>query len=103
MTEEIFREEPYRREAQAKVAGVSTEGIRLDRTVFYPRGGGQAGDAGVLVMADGTRIAIADTVKSSPSPLGEGGVRVRDLPSPQPSPKGEGAPNPASPGRAARR
>ena len=29
------------------VAGVDGRGIHLDRTVFYPRGGGQAGDAGV--------------------------------------------------------
>ena len=79
MTEEIFREEPYRREAQAKVVGVSTEGVRLDRTVFYPRGGGQAGDAGTLMLADGTQIAIADTVKSSPSPLGEGRGEGRDI------------------------
>lgn len=64
MTEEIFREEPYRREAAAKVLAVAPEGIRLDRTVFYPRGGGQAGDAGTLETADGASIAIADTVKA---------------------------------------
>lgn len=63
MTEEIFREEPYRAEAEASVAGVDARGIVLDRTNFYPRGGGQAGDAGTLVRADGTSIAIADTVK----------------------------------------
>ena len=68
MTEEIFREEPYRRETAATVVGVAPDGIRLDRTVFYPRGGGQAGDAGELVLADATAIAIADTVKSSLAP-----------------------------------
>jgi misacylated tRNA(Ala) deacylase len=35
----------------------------LDRTVFYPLGGGQAGDSGTLVLADGTVLAIADTRK----------------------------------------
>jgi misacylated tRNA(Ala) deacylase len=42
---------------------MTDQGIVLDRTVFYPLGGGQAGDAGVLVLADGTEIAIADTRK----------------------------------------
>ena len=31
--------------------------------MFYPLGGGQAGDAGVLVLADGSELAIADTRK----------------------------------------
>ncbi len=35
----------------------------LDRTVFYPLGGGQAGDTGVLVLADGTELPIIDTRK----------------------------------------
>lgn len=65
MTEEIFREEPYRRETAATIAGVEPGGIRLDRTVFYPRGGGQAGDAGTLALGDGSQLAIADTVKGA--------------------------------------
>src|ERR1700688_1375893 len=63
MTQEIFREEPYRAEAEASVARVDERGIVLDRTNFYPRGGGQAGDAGTLVRHDGAGIVIADTVK----------------------------------------
>ena len=63
MTEAIFREAPYERENPAVVAGVDERGIRLDRTVFYPRGGGQAGDTGSIALADGRAIAIADTVK----------------------------------------
>jgi misacylated tRNA(Ala) deacylase len=72
MTQEIFREDAYAREVEAKVVSIDAAGIRLDRTVFYPRGGGQAGDAGTLVLADGAAIVIADTVKTAPSPLGEG-------------------------------
>jgi misacylated tRNA(Ala) deacylase len=36
--------------------------------VFYPLGGGQAGDAGQLILADGSRIEIADTRKSKEHP-----------------------------------
>jgi misacylated tRNA(Ala) deacylase len=36
----------------------------LDRTVFYPLGGGQAGDGGVLALPDGRTLAIADTRKA---------------------------------------
>jgi misacylated tRNA(Ala) deacylase len=65
MTEELYREEPYCRQAQATVVRFDGAGIVLDRTVFYPRGGGQAGDAGSLVRADGSTVAIADTVKGA--------------------------------------
>ena len=63
MTQELYREEPYRAEAEASVVRVDERGIVMDRTNFYPRGGGQAGDAGSIVRANGTEIAIADTVK----------------------------------------
>jgi misacylated tRNA(Ala) deacylase len=63
MTEAIWRSEPYRRETAARVVRADASGIVLDRTVFYPRGGGQAGDAGEIVRGDGAVIAIADTVK----------------------------------------
>ena len=62
-TEELFREDAHLTECDARVVAVDERGVRLDRTVFYPQGGGQAGDAGELVRFDGTRIAIADTRK----------------------------------------
>lgn len=71
MTESLFRDDAYRRENEAVLLGADERGIWLDRTVFYPRSGGQAGDCGTLVLADGSTFAIADTTKS-PSPLGEG-------------------------------
>jgi len=37
--------------------------VRLDRTVFYPQGGGQAGDAGVLLLDDGRILPVVDTRK----------------------------------------
>jgi misacylated tRNA(Ala) deacylase len=62
-TEELFREDAYRTESPARVVACDARGIVLDRTVFYPRGGGQAGDSGALVRDDGSSIAITDTVK----------------------------------------
>jgi len=61
MTEPLFREDPYLRGCEARVVAVGADGIELDRTVFYPMGGGQPGDSGVLSRADGTRIPILDT------------------------------------------
>jgi misacylated tRNA(Ala) deacylase len=63
MTQDLFRSDAYLTECTATVTAISDQGIALDRTVFYPLGGGQAGDAGVLVLADGTEISIADTRK----------------------------------------
>jgi misacylated tRNA(Ala) deacylase len=63
MTQDLFRENAYLKECPATVTAVGEQGIVLDRTVFYPLGGGQAGDSGVLVMADGRELAIADTRK----------------------------------------
>ncbi|MFN7190616.1 MAG: alanyl-tRNA editing protein [Rhodospirillales bacterium] len=68
MTEELFREDAYLKTATAQVIAATPAGIVLDRTIFYPMGGGQPGDTGTLVRADGTRLAIADTRK------GEGGI-----------------------------
>src|SRR5437868_4954632 len=67
MTEELFREDSYLKECRATVVAVDEQGIVLDRTVFYPLGGGQAGDAGVLMLADGRELAIADTRKCKDS------------------------------------
>jgi misacylated tRNA(Ala) deacylase len=63
MTELLFRDDAYLRSCPARVIAVDERGIRLDRTVFYPTGGGQPGDTGVLRLADGTTIAIVDAVK----------------------------------------
>jgi len=63
MTELIFRDNAYEQSCTARVVAVDQRGIRLDRTVFYPTGGGQPGDTGTLTSAGGTDIAITDTVK----------------------------------------
>jgi len=62
MTEELFREDSYLKSAEATVLAVTDAGIVLDRTVFYPSGGGQPGDSGVLKWAGG-EARIVDTQK----------------------------------------
>lgn len=63
MTEDLFREDAQARCCEARVTAIDALGVRLDRTVFYPQGGGQAGDAGELRLADGGSVPIADTRK----------------------------------------
>jgi misacylated tRNA(Ala) deacylase len=61
MTEALFRGDAYLRDTPAKVLFAEPRGIVLDRTVFYPQGGGQAGDRGVLAF-DGSSIPIVNTI-----------------------------------------
>lgn len=60
MTQELFREDSYMKECEATVIDAGPDGIVLDRTVFYPMGGGQPGDSGTLSW-DGGSVTIADT------------------------------------------
>lgn len=59
----LFREDAYLKSCEAVVTAVDERGIRLNRTVFYPLGGGQLGDVGHFRLADGSSIEIVDTVK----------------------------------------
>ncbi len=65
MTDELFRDDATLLQCSATLTGVSEAGLTLDRTVFYPQGGGQAGDTGRLVRADGASLAIVDTRKGA--------------------------------------
>ena len=62
MTEELFREDSYLKSCTAKVLASSPDGVVLDRTVFYPTGGGQPGDSGTL-SGPGGAVAITEAVK----------------------------------------
>jgi misacylated tRNA(Ala) deacylase len=65
MTELLFREDAYAKSCEARVVAADESGIRLDRTVFYPMGGGQPGDTGKLRLADGSEIPIVDALKGA--------------------------------------
>jgi misacylated tRNA(Ala) deacylase len=59
----LFREDAYSRSCTSTVLGVTPEGgVIVDRTVFYAQGGGQPGDVGAVVRADGERVEITNTV-----------------------------------------
>ena len=62
MTEELCATDAYLRSCDAAVVAVSEEGVMLNRTVFYARGGGQPGDTGALRW-DAGEVRITDTVK----------------------------------------
>jgi misacylated tRNA(Ala) deacylase len=64
-TELLFRDDAYLKTATAKVVAADNGVVVVDRTIFYPLGGGQPGDTGFLTRANGERIAIADTRKGA--------------------------------------
>lgn len=65
MTEPLYRTDPYLRAAAARVTALTETGaVVVDRSVFYPAGGGQPGDAGHLEWSGG-RLAIVDAVKAA--------------------------------------
>ena len=62
-TERLFETDPYRQSCATRIVAVHPEAVELEATVFYPEGGGQPGDAGVLRLADGRELRVTDTRK----------------------------------------
>ena len=60
MTEELFREDSDLKSCKAKVVAVEGNRVELDRTVFYPTGGGQPGDQGFLRTITGMFSPVVD-------------------------------------------
>ena len=79
-TEELFRDDATLLQCEATVLALVEHGIVLDRSVFYPLGGGQAGDSGELSCADGRRVPIVDTRKHKGWPGALAHVPAPDAP-----------------------
>src|ERR1700761_7524342 len=62
-TELLFRDDAYLQSCPARIVAADASGIRLDRTVVYPMGGGHPGDRGTLRLEDGRAVAIAESRK----------------------------------------
>ncbi|GAB4476668.1 MAG: alanyl-tRNA editing protein AlaXM [Anaerolineae bacterium] len=70
MTELLYQTDSYIAEFEAVVTAVDAEsrGVILDRTAFYPGGGGQPADRGLLVI-DGVQYRVAQARKAGPDVL----------------------------------
>jgi misacylated tRNA(Ala) deacylase len=58
MTTTLFREDSYLKECDATTIAVDHNAIILDRTIFYPMGGGQPGDTGIINWDTGSAIVL---------------------------------------------
>jgi len=63
MTELLFRDDAYATEFEAEVLSARPGAVVLDRSLFYPEGGGQPGDTGLLRLADGRELKVTDARK----------------------------------------
>ena len=60
MTEKVFYQDSYQKTHQSEVVEVLEQGVILAATIFYPLGGGQPGDTGILTI-DGRDYRVSDT------------------------------------------
>lgn len=65
----LYQTDSYLREFDATVVESVADGVVLDRTAFYPGGGGQPSDRGILVEQDGTRYRVAELGRGDTGPV----------------------------------
>ena len=63
MTEQLYLTDSSRRRVEATVERVAGDRVVLDRTAFYPTGGGQPADRGSLTGPDGETWSVVDVRK----------------------------------------
>jgi misacylated tRNA(Ala) deacylase len=62
MIDALYQADAYLRTADLPIAGLHEDGVLIQRSVFYPQGGGQPGDKGHLELADGTMLPVHTTL-----------------------------------------
>lgn len=77
MTERIYQRDAYLKTFEAVVVDSTPEGVILDRTAFFPTGGGVLGDEGTLETPAGTTFRVVETLNT-----GEGVLHRLDGPGP---------------------
>jgi misacylated tRNA(Ala) deacylase len=70
LAELLFRDDAYLRACAARVVAVHADAVELDRTVFYPMGGGQPGDTG--------RLGSYKVIDTRKGPSGDSVLHVLD-------------------------
>lgn len=60
-TDRLYETDAYATETTAQVLDVTSQGVVLDRTLFYAESGGQPGDHGMIEAANGAQIPVSDT------------------------------------------
>lgn len=65
VSELLYLSDSYVTEFDARVTHLAPDGVYLDRTAFYPAGGGQPADRGELRSADGARWPVVGAEKTS--------------------------------------
>ena len=63
MTDRLYQRDSYLRSFEARVVDRTPDGVLLDRTAFFPSGGGVLGDEGVLEGTGGERFQVVETVE----------------------------------------
>ncbi len=63
MTEAVYYQDSYLKEIDATITKIKGDMIELDRSIFYPLGGGQPGDTGWIEDENGQRQTIIDSRK----------------------------------------
>lgn len=61
MTQALYNDDAYLKSCQAKIVAVNEQSVAVDQTIFYPVGGGQLGDTGILSLG-GEDYNIVDTI-----------------------------------------
>ena len=62
MTDAVYYTDPYAQSLEASISDIGPDYVVLDRTIFYPTGGGQPGDTGVIGNGSNS-IQVIDTRK----------------------------------------